>query len=55
VQIPGKEELQQKNLFGVSECKMYLQNNGEYLVVQVDRYTKTKKSTYTRFELFSFN
>jgi len=31
---------------------MYWQNSGEYLAVQVDRYTKTKKSTYTGFELF---
>ncbi|RLN27642.1 uncharacterized protein C2845_PM05G17730 [Panicum miliaceum] len=30
---------------------MYWQSNGEYLAVQVDRYTKTK-STYTGFELF---
>ncbi|EPS67275.1 hypothetical protein M569_07499 [Genlisea aurea] len=52
VQIPGKEELRQKNLFNVSECKMYWQNNGEYLAVRVDRYTKTKKNTYTGFELF---
>ena len=52
VQIPGKEELRQKNLFSVSDCKMYWQSNGEYLAVQVDRYTKTKKSTYTGFELF---
>ncbi|KAJ0961633.1 hypothetical protein J5N97_001130 [Dioscorea zingiberensis] len=47
VQIPGKEELRQKNLFSVSDCKMYWQSNGEYLAVKVDRYTKTKKSTYT--------
>ncbi|XP_047340523.1 eukaryotic translation initiation factor 3 subunit B-like [Impatiens glandulifera] len=52
IQIPGKEELRQKNLFSVSDCKMYWQNNGEYLAVKVDRYTKTKKSTYTGFELF---
>ncbi|KAK3130438.1 hypothetical protein QOZ80_6BG0493420 [Eleusine coracana subsp. coracana] len=52
VQIPGKEELRQKNLFSVSDCKIYWQKNGEYLAVQVDRYTKTKKSTYTGFELF---
>ncbi|XP_025801980.1 eukaryotic translation initiation factor 3 subunit B-like isoform X2 [Panicum hallii] len=52
MQIPGKEELRQKNLFSVSDCKMYWQSNGEYLAVQVDRYTKTKKSTYTGFELF---
>ncbi|KAL8214149.1 hypothetical protein R6Q57_003598 [Mikania cordata] len=51
-QIPSKEELRQKNLFSVSDCKMYWQSNGEYLAVKVDRYTKTKKSTYTGFELF---
>lgn len=52
VQIPSKEELRQKNLFSVSDCNMYWQSNGEYLAVKVDRYTKTKKSTYTGFELF---
>ncbi|GMH04540.1 hypothetical protein Nepgr_006380 [Nepenthes gracilis] len=52
IQIPSKEELRQKNLFSVSDCKIYWQSNGEYLSVQVDRYTKTKKSTYTGFELF---
>ncbi|KAM5561847.1 eukaryotic translation initiation factor 3 subunit B [Rosa sericea] len=52
IQIPSKEELRQKNLFSVSDCKMYWQSNGEYLAVKVDRYTKTKKSTYTGFELF---
>ncbi|WOH14507.1 hypothetical protein DCAR_0934026 [Daucus carota subsp. sativus] len=52
IQIPGKEELRQKNLFSVSDCKMYWQSNGDYLAVKVDRYTKTKKSTYTGFELF---
>lgn len=52
VSIPSREELRQKNLFSVSDCKMYWQSNGEYLAVKVDRYTKTKKSTYTGFELF---
>ncbi|KAE8716893.1 Eukaryotic translation initiation factor 3 subunit B [Hibiscus syriacus] len=52
VQIPGKEELRQKNLFSISDCKMYWQSNGEYLAVKADRYTKTKKSTYSGFELF---
>ncbi|KAA8523891.1 hypothetical protein F0562_010314 [Nyssa sinensis] len=41
-----------KNLISVSDCKMYWQSNGDYLTVKVDRYTKTKKSTYTGFELF---
>ncbi|XP_020206252.1 eukaryotic translation initiation factor 3 subunit B [Cajanus cajan] len=52
IQIPSKEELRQKNLFSVSDCKMYWQSNGDYLAVNVERYTKTKKSTYTGFELF---
>ncbi|CAJ2635764.1 eukaryotic translation initiation factor 3 subunit b-like protein [Trifolium pratense] len=52
VQIPSKEELRQKNLFSVSDCKMYWQSNGDYLAVIVDRYTKTKKNTCTGFELF---
>jgi translation initiation factor 3 subunit B len=26
---------------------------GDYLAVQVDKWTKTKKSTHTNFELFS--
>ncbi|BBN19832.1 translation initiation factor 3 subunit B [Marchantia polymorpha subsp. ruderalis] len=52
ISIPSREELRQKNLFSVSDCKMYWQSNGDYLAVKVDRYTKTKKSTYTGFELF---
>ena len=52
VQIPSKEELRLKNLVSASDCKMYWQSNGDYLAVKVDRYTKTKKSTYTGFELF---
>ncbi|KAI3859658.1 hypothetical protein MKX03_031172 [Papaver bracteatum] len=49
VQIPGKEELMKKNLFGVIDCKMYWQGNREYLAVN---YTKTRKSTCASFELF---
>ncbi|KAK8970409.1 Eukaryotic translation initiation factor 3 subunit B [Platanthera guangdongensis] len=52
IQIPSKEELRQKNLFNVSDIKMYWQNNGEYLAVKVNLHTKTKKSTTTGFELF---
>ncbi|KAI3859659.1 hypothetical protein MKX03_031173, partial [Papaver bracteatum] len=48
-QIPGKEELRQKNLFGVIDCKMYWQGNGEYLAVN---HTKTRKSTCASFEFF---
>ncbi|CAI5518545.1 unnamed protein product [Closterium sp. Naga37s-1] len=52
VAIPSREELRQKNLFSVSECRMAWQSAGEYLAVKVDRYTKTKKTTYSGFELF---
>lgn len=52
LQIPSRVELRQKNLFSVSEVKMYWQSAGEYLAVRVDKYTKTKKSTYSGFELF---
>jgi uncharacterized protein with WD repeat len=34
------------------KCKMHWQSSGDYLCVKVDRHTKTKKSTYTNFELF---
>ena len=36
-----------------AEVKLYWHPQGEFLAVQVDRYTKTRKSTYTSFELFS--
>ncbi|XP_058216916.1 eukaryotic translation initiation factor 3 subunit B-like [Rhododendron vialii] len=39
IQIPGKEELTQKKLFSVSDCKMYWQSSGEYLAAKVDRCT----------------
>eukprot|EP00899_Mesostigma_viride_P013900 jgi/Mesvir1/22510/Mv18538-RA.2 len=51
-EVPSKAERRQKNLFSVSDVKIYWQSQGDYLAVQVDRYTKTKKSTYTGFELF---
>nr|GEX52688.1 eukaryotic translation initiation factor 3 subunit B-like [Tanacetum cinerariifolium] len=51
-QIPVKEELRQNSLFSDTDCKMDWQSNEKYLAVKVDRYTKTKKSTYNGFELF---
>lgn len=53
VRIPDRIELRQKNLFSVSDVKIYWHPQGDYLAVKVDRFTKTKKSTYTGFELFS--
>lgn len=53
VHLPGREELRQKNLFSVAGIKMTWHPQGDYLAVQVDKWTKTKKSTTTNFELFS--
>ena len=33
--------------------RLFWHPQGDYLAVQVDRFTKTRKSTYTSFELFS--
>ncbi len=53
IKIPERTELRQKNLFSVSDCKMFWHPQGDYLAVKVERFTKTKKSTFTGFELFS--
>mmetsp|Transcript_39834 Transcript_39834/g.55322 ORF Transcript_39834/g.55322 Transcript_39834/m.55322 type:complete len:692 (+) Transcript_39834:144-2219(+) len=52
IEIPSRQEIRQKNLFSVSEVAMYWQSSGSYLAVKVDRFTKTRKTTYTGFELF---
>lgn len=43
IEIPSKRLLRTKNIFSVADCKMYWQNNGDFLCVKVDRYTKAKK------------
>lgn len=53
IKIPERTEIRQKNLFSVSDIKMYWHPQGDYFAVKVERFTKTKKSTYTGFELFS--
>ncbi|KAF8642321.1 hypothetical protein AX16_009591 [Volvariella volvacea WC 439] len=50
--FPGREVLRQKNLFNVTECKLYWQNQGDFLCVKVDRHTKTKKSIFCNLEIF---
>ena len=52
VSIPSGKAVVTKSLFNVSDCRMHWQGAGDYLCVKVDRHTKTKKSTYTNFELF---
>lgn len=53
VAFPEKAELRQKNLFSVAGLKLSWHPQGDYLAVTVDKYTKTRKSTTTNFELFS--
>eukprot|EP00126_Sphaerothecum_destruens_P008932 Sdes_comp20388_c0_seq2m14302 len=52
MEIPSRVEIRVKNLFNVNDCKMFWQNDGDFLAVKVDRHTKTKKSIFTNFELF---
>ncbi|KAI0737736.1 translation initiation factor eIF-3b [Daedaleopsis nitida] len=52
INFPTRETLRSKNLFNVSECKLYWQNQGDFLCVKVDRHTKTKKSIFCNLEIF---
>lgn len=54
-EIPSKVEIKKKVLFNVEKCSFFWQTNGEYLAVQVDRESKSGKTTYTNFELFRTN
>lgn len=38
---------------GRADVRLFWHPQGDYLAVQVDRFTKTRKSTFTAFELFS--
>jgi translation initiation factor 3 subunit B len=51
-QLPGRTELRQKQLFSVCDARLFWHPQGDYLCVKVERFTKTKKSTYSGFELF---
>ncbi|KAG7450405.1 translation initiation factor eIF-3b [Guyanagaster necrorhizus] len=50
--FPSRTILRQKNLFNVTECKLFWQNQGDFLCVKVDRHTKTKKSIFCNLEIF---
>ncbi|KAI6132740.1 translation initiation factor eIF-3b [Pisolithus croceorrhizus] len=52
LEFPSRRILRQKNLFNVTECKLYWQNQGDFLCVKVDRHTKTKKSILCSLEIF---
>ncbi|KAH9003280.1 translation initiation factor eIF-3b [Lactarius hatsudake] len=50
--LSNRTVLRQKNIFNVSECKLYWQNQGDFLCVRVDRYTKTRQSIFCNLEIF---
>lgn len=50
--VPSRTTLRSKNIFNVADCKLHWQDQGEYLCVKVDRFTKTKKNIYTNLEIF---
>jgi translation initiation factor 3 subunit B len=50
--VPDWKELAIKNLVNVSSCAFRWHPQGDYLCVKVDRYTKSKKNTFTNFEIF---
>lgn len=63
--MPNRKELVSKNMYEVKHevdaitgavtsagMKIFWQNAGEYLCVQVTRHSKTKKTHYTNFEIF---
>lgn len=50
--IPERQQVMSRNIYSVKECKMTWQENGDYLCVKVDRFTRSKKGQFTNFELF---
>nr|CAD7457743.1 unnamed protein product [Timema tahoe] len=61
LEIPSRNETRAKNLFNVADCKMHWQKSGDYLCVNVNRYSKIIRrekneikysGMYYNFEIF---
>ncbi|KDR10090.1 eukaryotic translation initiation factor 3 subunit B [Zootermopsis nevadensis] len=61
LEIPSRIEIRAKNLFNVADCKMHWQKSGDYLCVNVNRYSKIIRKEknevkysgmYYNFEIF---
>ena len=60
LEIPNRNEIRNKNLFNVADCKIHWQKSGDFLCVKVDRYSKVRKEKnetkysgmYFNFEIF---
>eukprot|EP00041_Stephanoeca_diplocostata_P010259 m.162919 g.162919 ORF g.162919 m.162919 type:complete len:646 (-) comp18088_c0_seq1:138-2075(-) len=53
LKLPERVEISSKNMYSVKECKLLWQKSGDHLCVSVERWTKSKKQTYTQFMIFS--
>jgi len=51
LELPSKTRLREVHLYSVTGIKMFWQDRGDYLAVQMTRH-KTKKTTSTHFEIF---
>lgn len=51
IELPTKKILRTINLVQVTNISFHWQNEAEYLCVQVDRHTKSKKTIFTNLEL----
>ena len=52
VQIPSRAILRSKNLFNVEDCHLAWQSEGDFVSVQVNRFTKIKTNLFTSLEVF---
>lgn len=50
--IFSRNEIRNKNLFNVADCKIYWQKSGDYLCVKVDRFAKRKEKTEQKYTVF---
>ncbi|XP_015172077.1 PREDICTED: eukaryotic translation initiation factor 3 subunit B [Polistes dominula] len=55
LEIPNRNEIRNKNLFNVADCKIYWQKSGDYLCVKVDRFAKRKEKTEQKYTGMSYN
>lgn len=49
----SRNEIRNKNLFNVADCKIYWQKSGDYLCVKVDRFAKRKEKTEQKYTVRS--
>ncbi|XP_012282940.1 eukaryotic translation initiation factor 3 subunit B isoform X2 [Orussus abietinus] len=54
-EIPNRNEIRNKNLFNVADCKIFWQKSGDYLCVKVDRFAKRKEKTEQKYTGISYN